>query len=145
MRYAGFWTRFLAYFLDGIILLIVLIILSFVMGLIFGGATSATTGDAETGAGIGFLIAMVIYIPLVWLYYALQESSDKQGTIGKQALGLIVTDLNGDRISFGKATLRYFGTWLSSSIFSIGYIIAAFTEKKQALHDIIAGTLVLKK
>jgi uncharacterized RDD family membrane protein YckC len=145
MNYAGFWTRFLAAFIDGIILMIVGIILTFVVGLIFGGGSAAATGDASAGLGLAGIIANVLSIVIAWLYCALQESSDKQATIGKQAMGLTVTDLNGAQISFGKATIRHFGQWLSSIILLIGYIMAAFTEKKQALHDIIAGTLVLKK
>jgi uncharacterized RDD family membrane protein YckC len=78
-----------------------------------------------------------------WLYYALLESSSWQGTIGKKVLGLRVTDMNGNQISFGKATGRYFGMILSGMICLVGFIMVAFTEKKQGLHDIMAGTLVL--
>ena len=65
--------------------------------------------------------------------------------MGKKALGIIVTDISGQRISFGRATGRYFAKQLSTIILLIGYIMAAFTEKKQALHDMMAGTLVIKK
>jgi len=61
------------------------------------------------------------------------------------ALGIIVTDINGEKISFKKASARYLLKFLSASILFIGFIIAAFTSKKQALHDIIAETLVIKK
>jgi uncharacterized RDD family membrane protein YckC len=144
MNYAGFWVRFLALLIDGIILTIVGIIVGFIIGLAFGGA-GAAAGNAEAGIGAATLIAQVVSIVINWLYYALQESSDKQATLGKQALGLTVTDMNGGRITFGKATIRYFAHIISGLILLIGYIMAAFTEKKQALHDIIAGTLVLKK
>ena len=80
-----------------------------------------------------------------WLYYALMESSPKQGTLGKMAIGLKVTDLSGNRISFGRATGRYFGRILSGLILDIGFLMIVFTAKKQGLHDIIAGTLVVKK
>ena len=80
-----------------------------------------------------------------WLYFALMESSSKQATLGKMALGIIVTDLNGNRLSFGRATGRYFGKIISGAILMIGYIMAGFTEKKQALHDIIAGCLVVNR
>ena len=73
------------------------------------------------------------------------ESSVNQGTIGKMALNLKVTDLNGERISFGRATGRFFAKYISSITLLIGYIMAAFTERKQALHDMIAGTYVIKK
>jgi uncharacterized RDD family membrane protein YckC len=72
------------------------------------------------------------------------ESSSMQATLGKMALGLKVTDLNGKQISFGKATGRYFAKIISAIILLIGFIMVAFTEKKQGLHDMIAGTLVVK-
>ena len=71
------------------------------------------------------------------------ESSAKQATLGKLALAIKVTDLNGNRISFGRASGRYFAKIISGLIFCIGYIIAGFTEKKQALHDMIANCLVV--
>lgn len=80
-----------------------------------------------------------------WIYYSLLESSAWQATLGKKALGLEVTDLEGHRISFGRATGRFFGKILSAFILLIGFIMAGFTEKKQALHDILAGTLVIRK
>jgi uncharacterized RDD family membrane protein YckC len=73
------------------------------------------------------------------------ECSDNQATLGKMAIGIIVTDLNGNKISFGRATGRYFGKIISSVILLIGFFMAAFTEKKQAFHDIITGCLVVKK
>ena len=79
-----------------------------------------------------------------WLYFALMESSANQATLGKMAIGIKVTDMSGRRIGFGQATGRYFGKILSSMILLIGYIMAAFTEKKQALHDMLAGCLVVK-
>jgi len=88
-----------------------------------------------------FLIILV----LEWLYYALLESSAWQATLGKKALGLEVTDLAGVRITFGRATGRYFARYISFFTLGIGYLMAGFTEKKQALHDMIAGTLVIRK
>jgi uncharacterized RDD family membrane protein YckC len=79
------------------------------------------------------------------LYYSLLESSAWQGTLGKKALGLAVTDLEGRRISFGRAVGRWFAKIISSLTLLIGYIMAGFTAKKQALHDMIAGTLVIKQ
>ena len=128
-KYAGFWKRFIAAFIDGIILQIngfVILLIDYVLG--------------ATGV-INILLNLIIG----WLYFALMESSRQQATLGKQALGIIVTDLNGNRISFGKATTRYFGKFISALILCIGFIMAGFTEKKQALHDIIAGCLVVKK
>ena len=79
-----------------------------------------------------------------WLYSALMESSATQGTLGKMALGIIVTDMNGDRITFGKATGRFFGKIISSLILCIGFLMIAFTDRKRGLHDMIASTLVVK-
>jgi uncharacterized RDD family membrane protein YckC len=83
-------------------------------------------------------------ILVTWLYHAFCESSSWQGTIGKKVLGLRVTDLNGNEISFGRATGRYFGTILSGMICGIGFLMVAFSERKQGLHDMLASTLVLK-
>jgi uncharacterized RDD family membrane protein YckC len=80
-----------------------------------------------------------------WLYFALMESSNKQATLGKMLIGIKVTDLDGNRITFGKATARHFSKIISGVILAVGYIMAGFTQRKQALHDIIAGTLVVKK
>jgi uncharacterized RDD family membrane protein YckC len=85
-----------------------------------------------------------VSILATWLYFALCESSTWQATVGKKMLGLRVTDLGGNRITFAKATGRHFGKILSGLILGIGFIMIAFTEQKQELHDSMAGTLVLK-
>jgi uncharacterized RDD family membrane protein YckC len=127
--YAGFWRRFVAVLIDGLILSIVLIPLS----LIFRDPDQQTT----------------IYSPIStlinWLYFAFMESSDRQATLGKMAMGIVVTDLEGNKIGFGRATGRYFAKILSALILLIGFIMAAFTAKKQGLHDMIASTLVVKR
>jgi len=94
--------------------------------------------------GFIFLLYPLIIVGQ-WLYYALMESSSRQGTLGKMALRIIVTDLDGKRISFGKASGRYFGKIISGIILYIGFIMIAFTEKKQGLHDMLASTLVVMK
>jgi uncharacterized RDD family membrane protein YckC len=127
--YAGFWRRFAAVLIDGLILSVVLIPLSLVLR------------DPEQQTTIYTPISTVIN----WLYFALMESSDRQATLGKMALGIVVTDLDGNKIGFGRATGRYFAKILSALILFIGFIMAAFTAKKQALHDMIASTLVVKK
>jgi uncharacterized RDD family membrane protein YckC len=93
-----------------------------------------------------FLLGGLALMIFHWLYFAGMESSARQGTIGKSVMSLRVADLEGKRISFGHATGRFFAKIVSGMIpFLIGYLMAAFTEKKQALHDLIAGTLVLGK
>jgi uncharacterized RDD family membrane protein YckC len=100
---------------------------------------------ATTGRGSG---ALAIWIGGgfglfgSWLYEAAMESSSKQATLGKMVLGMRVTDLQGNRISFARATVRHFSKYISAMIIFIGYIMAGFTDRKQALHDMIAGTLV---
>lgn len=81
---------------------------------------------------------------VTWLYFALLESSSRQATIGKGIMGLKVTDLNGRRLSFGKASGRFFAKILSWMTLLIGFFMAFFTEKKQALHDLITGCLVVE-
>lgn len=130
IRYAGFWKRFAARFIDWITMLL-------------GGAViSALAGTDEGSAAF---VASVMGIIIEWLYYALMESSPTQGTLGKMALGIKVTDLHGNRISFGRATGRYFAKLLSLVVLGIGFLMIAFTEKKQGLHDMIAGCLVVNK
>jgi uncharacterized RDD family membrane protein YckC len=90
------------------------------------------------------LIPVAILVP--WIYYAKMESSPRQGTFGKVALGLVVTDMAGRPITFGRASGRFFAKLITGMIpLGIGYIMAGFTEKRQALHDMIATCLVLRK
>ncbi|MBL7874558.1 MAG: RDD family protein, partial [Cyclobacteriaceae bacterium] len=98
-------------------------------------------GAIMAAAGATWILAMIIQV----LYFSFMESSKAQATVGKMALGLKVTDLQGNKLDFSKALIRNLCRLISNLTMLIGYIIAAFTEKKQALHDIIAGTLVLKK
>ena len=79
---------------------------------------------------------------LDWLYYTLMESSAKQATLGKMACGLVVVDVHGRRISFGRATGRYFAKIISGLVCCIGYIVIGSDERKRGWHDSIAKTLV---
>jgi uncharacterized RDD family membrane protein YckC len=155
-EYAGFWMRFLAYIIDAIIagiasgIVVVPAVLILGVGAAAGMSAAPDEMDEEAATGFAFaafglVILVIIAVTVIqWLYFALMESSSKQATVGKMVLGLEVTDLEGHRISFGRATGRYFGKILSGAIFSIGYIMAGFTQQKQALHDILAGCLVVK-
>lgn len=144
--YAGFWLRFVAILIDFLILSVAM---GIPYGIFFGGMLSATRGmspqDMMTGALGTIFLVEAIGVLIQWLYFALMESSSWQATLGKKALGLEVVDLEGRRISFGRATGRYFAKIISGMILGIGYFMAGFTEKKQALHDMIAGCLVIKK
>lgn len=139
--YAGFWTRFCAAFIDGFIVNILNFGVGFVIGIVIAVMAGQQGGAAEFAQVIGGVAGLVVQ----WLYSAIQESSEAQATIGKKALGIIVTDVNGERLSFGRATGRHFAKIPSAMICLIGFIMAGFTEKKQALHDMIAGCLVVRK
>jgi uncharacterized RDD family membrane protein YckC len=152
--YAGFWMRFLAYIIDAFLLGFVnFIIFIPVLGLVgITAASGAANQDLDSGtagllvAVMGTMFLSIIAVVVVgWLYFALMESSSKQGTLGKMALNLQVTDLEGRKLTFGRATGRYFGKIVSGAIMGIGYIMAGFTQQKQALHDIMAGCLVVRK
>jgi uncharacterized RDD family membrane protein YckC len=137
--YGGFWWRVLAYILDAIILQIATSIIGGIFGV--GLALPLTGLGAGENAAFGMMMFGMIGASLVinWLYFAIMEA-----TVGKLAVGVVVTDLRGERLTFARATGRYFAKILSSLILCIGYIMVAFTERKQGLHDIVASTLVYK-
>ncbi|WEK46159.1 MAG: RDD family protein [Candidatus Andeanibacterium colombiense] len=138
--YGGFWIRVLAYLIDWIILYFASSVLSgIVMGVGFASINAGYTAVSTAMLGV----AGISFV-LNWLYFAILESSSWQGTVGKQALKLVVTDEQGERISFGRATGRYFAKFLSVLIFCIGFMMAGWTGRKRGLHDIVAGTLVYK-
>lgn len=156
-NYAGFWMRFAAYLIDYIIIycaqaFIVVPVLG-IVGISFASQAAATDGDMSQGDIVAMIatiiaaasaVALLIFVLQV-LYFSLMESSKYQGTVGKMALGLIVPDDKGGKLDFGKALVRNLGKILSSLILCVGYMMAGFTEKKQALHDMLASTLVVKK
>ncbi len=132
IQYAGFWIRFFAYFADCLFMWIpILFINSFV--------ENSYENDSVKLA-LNFVYPFFVY----WIYNAFLNSSSWQATIGKKILGLKIVDENGNRISFKTATIRYLSEFISCIIFFIGYFMVIFTEKKQALHDKIAKTLVVK-
>lgn len=151
--YAGFWLRAVAYLLDSIILGFVFGALILVGAAIIGfGVIAAAIHNADNPGAIPAAIIFLIFsvaaasIIVSWLYYAWMESSASQATLGKLALGLYVTDMQGRRLSFGRASGRFFAKIITGLIpFFLGYILAGITEKKQALHDMIASCLVLRK
>lgn len=153
--YAGFWLRLVAALIDGVITGIAQMVLIVPLFFLTGFAASfeglARNSGRPDPAVIGGIIAMILVFAAVsilvqWLYHAYLESGEKQGTWGKQALGLYVTDLMGNHISFGRASGRFFAKIITGMIpLGIGYIMAGFTERKQALHDMIASCLVLRR
>jgi uncharacterized RDD family membrane protein YckC len=146
-RYAGFWIRFVAVFIDAIILALLRGGAGVVIRLAAGApAWPAWRGTNWMDSGFNGLGCAQEAVGLVlwWLYHASFESSTAQGTLGKQALGLKVTDLYGRRISFGRASGRTLAKILSTVTLLIGFVMAAFTLRKQALHDFVAETVVLR-
>lgn len=145
MAYAGFWLRLIAFVIDSILIGLISIIPAFILGLSLGVQMGATGFDIESISVMGQLLGTVVQFFVGWIYCAATESSSSQATPGKRALGIFVADLRGNRIGFGQASGRYFGKILSSMLLCIGYLMAGVTERKQALHDLMAGTLVLKR
>ncbi len=143
--YAGFWRRFGAALIDGVILWIGGIIMGLILGSLIGLFLGIRGTDMEIIKKVAVTNIYIIGTILHWLYYALLESSSRQATLGKMATGIIVTGRDGGRISFGRASGRYWGKIVSAFILMIGFIMIAFTKRKQGLHDIMAGCLVLKK
>lgn len=155
VTYAGFWLRFVAHLVDDLIIglaaLIVVVPLFFLMGgVAILSSMGHDLGEHPNPAAIGALISLGVVLGGVlvlgqWLYFAYLESGEKQATWGKQMLGLYVTDLAGKRIGFARASGRFFAKIISGLIpLGIGYIMAGITERKQALHDMIASCLVLR-
>ena len=138
LRYGGFWLRFAALIVDAILLAIVNVVLL----ALFGGF-NVDPADPAAGAGAGLANALGGLINIA--YFTLMEGGPRQATLGKSLLGLKVTDVDGNPIGYGRALLRNLAKIVSSLILFIGYIMAAFTGRKQALHDMIASTLVLKR
>jgi uncharacterized RDD family membrane protein YckC len=155
VEYAGFWLRFVAYIIDGVVSGFAFLILLIPLFILTGAGTALSkigsgediSDDVAAFLGLGFLFGFFGIIFLVsWLYYALSESSSWQATLGKKMLNLRVTDMTGQPISFGRASGRFFAKIITGMIpLMIGYILAGFTEKKQAVHDMIASCLVLRK
>lgn len=148
LPYAGFLNRFVAFILD---YLLISIIMGFVLALFLPAEFMAEgpeafeynedyVRDLSEAAGPWQYVFF-----LIWgLYNALMHASNWQATLGKRVMGIIVTDVEGERLSFSKALLRFLGKLLSTILFFIGYFFALFTSRRQALHDLLAGSIVLK-
>ena len=129
MRYAGFWIRVGAYLIDGILLAVVNVILGLVIG-----SSSGSLGTA--------LLVNAISIAIGLAYFAGFESSEKQATLGKQAVGIKVGNVNGEQITFANALGRYFGKIISGLLLCIGIMMVGWDDRKQGLHDKLADTYV---
>ena len=133
--YAGFWKRVAAAIIDMVSLMFMGAFIGGFVGGIYGALTGTAAGSHILGRAVGILLG--------WLYYAIMESSQKQATLGKMAVGIKVIDKSGEAVSFARATARHFAKILSAMSLGLGYIAVAFTKKKQGFHDMIAGCLVV--
>ena len=133
VAFAGFWRRVLAYLIDATLLFGVDFAIYMGAQVVAGNNAQALANVAGVCAAIG------------WAYYVVLESSPARGTLGKLALGLYVADTHGDPISFLRAVARNFLKVFSTLVCFVGWVMPAFTPRKQALHDLMAGTLVLRK
>tara|TARA_B100000945_G_C19980924_1_gene412080 strand:+ start:67 stop:516 length:450 start_codon:yes stop_codon:yes gene_type:complete len=139
IEYAGFWKRVAAALIDSLVMLIPSMILGFIIGFVMALNDPYVT-DYELE-----IVINIMSVVTWWLYSAVFESSNFMATPGKMALGIVVTDYQNQKISFAQASGRHFGKIISGIIIGIGFIMAAFTEKKQGLHDIMSGTLIVNK
>jgi uncharacterized RDD family membrane protein YckC len=143
VHYAGFWVRFVAFLIDAVLVGLVVAPISAVIQLAIGVAGGAVMMPTIGVGLVRGIVGSVFSVAVNWLYEAVLESSSYQATVGKMALGLKVTDLEYRRISFARATGRHFAKILSAMILFIGFFMIGFTERKQGLHDMIAGTYVI--
>jgi len=142
--FAGFWLRAVAYVIDTFLM-------SPIVGLAMSFRPSAFMKPPVANPALQFSLpqptplafALVIFVGL--LYFTIFEASRWQATPGKRILKLYVTDMNGQRITYGRAAARNFPKMIFSSVFPVFHLLAGFTEKKQALHDILARCLVLRR
>ena len=143
---AGFWIRFVAYIVDAFILVIALVVNG---GVIIGLAVAlgGTSGkDSEVAIGASVVLALLVYVVIGWLYEAFLTSGPHGATLGKQAVGVRIVCADGAPLSFGRATGRHFlKVFVTPMIpLAIGYLMAGYTARKRALHDIMADTFVIK-
>jgi len=137
-RYASFGQRIAAFLLDVIIQVVGGFLIVYVWALVF----LANGGTSKEGLQ---LMSFGLRCVIGWIYFAAMESSALQGTLGKLALGIKVTDMAGNRVSFGQATGRWFGKWIYTLVLTVGWWMAAFTSRRQALHDMMAGCVVVRR
>ena len=139
VEYAGLWKRLLAFAVDLGVTSLIFFALAVILPILLGPRLGVPRGSVILASGVA------IWLVVTWLYWAIMESSSRQSTVGKDLLGIAVTDGKGNRISFGKATLRYFGKIASVLPALAGFLMIGFTARRQGLHDLIAGSLVVMK
>jgi uncharacterized RDD family membrane protein YckC len=140
--YAGFWLRLVAAVLD---MLAMVMPFGFVFLPFMVGIKLVNARKGYDPAVMFLMASPLVLIVGTWLYFAVMESSPWQATLGKKMLGLYVTDLHRQRLTLGRATGRTLAKYLSVMTVGIGYLLCGFTERKQALHDVVARCLVLRR
>ncbi len=143
--YAGFWKRAAAYLIDGTVVGIAGAIVGVIIGGIIGAAFRIGGGPESAGLIAIQAVVQVVSLVLTACYYAYFHSSSNQATLGKMAIGIKVVNNDGEPISFMRGFGRYFALLLSCLTLGIGLLMAAFTERKRTLHDMISGTLVVDR
>ncbi len=142
-RYSGFWVRGAAHIIDGLVLAIISMIIIMPLGFLIG-FTSAMS-ESKFMEFMGQIIMTIIGFAVGWAYYIFMTHKF-QATLGKMAVGAKVLDANGQHLSLGKIVLREtIGKFVSGMIMGIGYLMVVFTSKKQGLHDMMAGSVVVYK
>lgn len=146
MQYADYMPRVAAALLDGLFLMLMGCVPGFGIMIVVVMLIGANEPDAaDAAAALGNCCFQVVYQVVGVIYYVTLETSTKQGTWGKQIVGIKVADLNGNRITIGRAIGRYFAKIITGLTCGIGMLMPLFTEKKQTLHDLIAGCIAIKK
>ncbi|MBF0426496.1 MAG: RDD family protein [Magnetococcales bacterium] len=135
--HAGFWVRVAASFYDQLILIIPSLIVGAIAGFLFGAVMRDRAGLDMLGSLIGWIVG--------WVYFANMESSRQQASLGKMLVKIKVVDLDGNPVSFSKASGRYFGKIVSTLALFVGFLMVGWTEKKQGLHDKMADCLVINR
>jgi uncharacterized RDD family membrane protein YckC len=150
-RYAGFWPRLGGWLIDQLIIAIPFNVVTDLL-VSYNQPTVTTTTDASNNVHIHWhgdwtTLGLLLLASSVatWLYTAILQSSSRRATVGQRALGLTITDLDGNRISFARASGRYLATFLTSLTFGIGYLMVIWTKRKQTLQDKIAATVVVPR
>jgi len=139
VEYAGLWSRVVAFAIDLGVTCLVVFALAVILPILLGPRLGVPPGSVIVASGA------FVWLVVTWLYWATMESSSKQSTLGKALLGMVVTDVEGNRMSFGKATVRHFGKMASALFVLAGFVMIGFTARKQGLHDMITGSLVVMK
>jgi uncharacterized RDD family membrane protein YckC len=145
---AAFWQRAAAFLIDLLIIMLLNMFLVLPLATVLGLRESKGTNEVRSAFVMfllgAYLVTTIVVIIAAWLYYAYMESSRVQGTLGKKIMRIRVTDMDGGRVSFQTATVRFFGKVISTALAGAGFIMAPFTPNYQALHDVIAKTMVVR-